>query len=588
MNIQEWAIGLWGSVEDNRDNARPFYLCIDEYALARIAAEMSPEMDSPADAEQDFLLSCFSRMDVFADRVLIDKSGFEVQSNGRSLAICFAAQQVLAAERMISDDDAGSDAYYARYRQILGLDPKGLGTPLRYIQFAKIWETFRIELLSLANASGSVITFQQGTGKNKYRALPMSQALLDQESLVIIHERIPNIGKRSDEDLIHRVRRISRHLSRKGQDKVYLDIMVPALLNQIRSFTRGVTAHPRGPSSGKLSIADPSLFFVYIEDDGWDDVYRLGIREADGAADETLKQLPEKLKSYFDRHSMLPFKEGLVSDFDGMLFDEATIGDAALVVLTEQTALSDDTRFKWRGLFYETDCCSLPDGYRMLLRDPSIQWTPAAAEAGQGEGPHGIDLSGGILVDQLRRTFLAGYTPTQIYIEGTQLSDNELITVNGEKTLVASFLRELRAEASTCDYRVTFKAHHITLGVGVKREVDQLYDVGYPIDNGVCAPVATDASTRDALQHLEISADTALSAAFTRRLKRGELVKHLSIPSEQWVQTSSDIVETVAAVVEHELSGTVLSQNFIIQLRRNRAVPITLLLVVRQVHDEVA
>ena len=575
MKIEQWAIGLWGFVDDNLVAGRPFYLCVDVQTLELIAQNMSVNFGSTSAAEEDFLLSCSSKLNIFADRVSIDRTSFEPQSDGRSIAICFAVQQVLAAERMIGDDDGSRDAYYARYRQILGLDPHGIGSPLPYAQFTQIWSTFRLELLSLSDAGNNAVTFRQGTGKNKYRALPISQALLDQESLKIIHERVPDILGRSDDDLIHRVRRVSRHLSKKSREKVYIDPIRLALLGQIRSFTLELPTQVRKQQLIKGHVVNAADFFIYIDDDGWDDVYRLGIRNMGERADAII-DIAEYLETYFNHHSVLPFKEGSVADFEGVPSRGEVLSDATLVVLRDSELKRIGS--SWPNCFEELGLCNIPDGYRMLLRDLSIPIAPFPEKPTSPETAGGMSFTGGIVVDRVRQTFLAGFTPTEVQFNGKTLSGSDVLTVNGETILISQFLDELKGCVGTRDFRVSSDAGDEYLGVATTREFDRV-DIGYPIRGGFCAVTSVSIYDEDAILHLHVSDDIAKSAALARRIDRSELVKHLSIPDCQWVPAPLDIGKAILRLAEHELSGSMIWRRSISEIRRRCALPVTLLMI---------
>ena len=580
MNIKRWAVGLWGFVQDNLIEGRPFFLCIDDLALQRIGREMSVEFGDASAAEEDFLLACLTKMEVTHDRVRIDPLAFERGSNDRSLSICFAAQQVLAAERMIDDADGSRDAYYARYRQVLGLNPHGIGSPLPYWHFSMIWSTYRSELLSVAAASESSITFRPGTGKNKYRALPMSQALLDLESLRTIHERIKNLGRLSDEDLIHRVRRISRLLSKRCADKVYLEVIRSALLDQIRSFVLESTSPAASGEKKPRARIDPAIFFIYIEDDGWEDVYRLGVRSTDVNQDSTA-DLAKALTTHFGRRNLLGFREGTTSDFEGLAEIPDDLNDLALIVVP--ISASHELEPDWFQHFEEVACCAIPEGYRMLLRRQSI--SSQLTKTQEKESEIGLQFFGGIVVDRSRKAYLAGLPPTSIYLAGELLGESDMLTVNGDSVSVGEFIERLRDCRGAVDFHVVSGEYQSYLGIVTTRDREPL-DVGFPIREGYCSATAMELGGDYAIRYLGLSSEIARRAGIDRRTKRGDLIKHLSLPSDQWVPAEAQTVDAVLAVVERERPSSSFHERQIAEIRKNRSIPVTLLKLYQSVLRE--
>lgn len=584
VNIEKWAAVLWKYVDEHLVVSCPFFLCLDGLELQRIARRLQVDFDSASAAEADFLLSCLTRVRAFSGRAQLDQSVFERLANGRSLAICFAVQQILAAERMIGDDDASSDAYYARYRQILGLDPTGIGSPLAYDQFQQIWDTLESEMLSLPDAGSHTITFQNGRGKNKYRALPMSQALLDREALRVIHDNVSNIENRSDDDLLHQIRRVSGYLSKRSREKVYVNDIRVGLLSQVRSFVPNVVqpTHYIAPEKGSFVAAGE--FFVYIEDDGWDDVYRLGVRSAGGKSKEDV-DLTSTLRSYFQQHTVLPFIEGSVSDFEGVSGSTDVLSDAELIVVPE--SLSILRAVQLAQYFKEPEFSVVPNGYRMLLRDFSVPWVTDVSPTESVEAPRSLSLVGGIVVDRLRQIYLAGFTPTAVRIGKDQLANSELITVNGQVMTIGQFLQVLNKAANIRDFRISVDTHAACLGVASVR--DCCGDgIGYQIRGGFCNATTEITGEANCTQYLQVSDQVAVAAAFARRMSKGELIKHLSIPSDSWVPVRAEIVDMIIGVISRELVGSQHCDLLVTEISRRMELPVTLIKVISEVRQEVA
>lgn len=573
MNIQQWTNCLWEFVQNTLAPNQPFYLCIDNVALLEIAMAEGHTFGSATHAEESFLSVCNECLLSTSAGVVLDLKIFETQSNGFSFAICFAVQQVLAVERMINDDLGSRDSYYVRYRQTLGLEPRGAASPLPYWQLSAIWNMLRKELLSLPNAGDRTITFSQGTGKNKYRALPMSQALLDQESLRIVNEHITDKQEKADVNLIHSVRQISSLFPKRARDKVYVDSLVPALLNQIRASSPA--AFVPKPNQRAAEIANYSInasaFFVYIDDDGWDYLYRLGLRDGWKSPDEGY-DLDKHLEAYFAQHEILPFGPGAVSDFDGLPDTEMSLRESMLLVLKEPVA---NKAHVWTRYFKDLQSYVAPKGYKMLIRDESVKLD-------QDQRPVSpmsqvIMFEGGLVVDRLRNTYICGFPPDAILLNGDRVSNSMQITVNGEATTVSGFLKRLRKTTEAVDCRVTLECSEIYIRLIKTRNIDTV-ELGYPIRGAYCSPITYETSDQGAVRYLGVPKTIDSINRPRKCLTRAELIKHLTVSDIRWVLAESDPIEEVISAVRLTFGSSAISRVLVNKILRRNSLPVTLVM----------
>ena len=124
---------------------------------------------------------------------------FEVDEIGRTLAMTFAVQQVLAAEHM------QSVSFYTAYWGMLGatadetrVNPFG---DQGGNSFTRLWGRLRKELIEILGVQESEITFDYGQGSNKYRNLPVSQSLLSEGDMRLADAAIRNANRLSDDRL---------------------------------------------------------------------------------------------------------------------------------------------------------------------------------------------------------------------------------------------------------------------------------------------------------------------------------------------------------------------------------------------------
>ncbi len=593
MNLQEWANLLWQFVNDSYVVTKPIYLCIDPLALQTLANGYYPEGKyTPEMAKVDFLAACSARVRCGNERAVLDESVFLPSDNGRSLVICFAVQQILAAEMMIHDDRGSSDAYYPRYRQILGIAVDDVGRcPIEYPQFQKIWSTLRCELLSLPNATPSLITFAEGKGrKNKFRAFPISQALLNLESLSIIVGKIPNLEFLSNEILIHEIRRISYTFPKQSQIKVYIDAIVPSLIEQVRVYESTYSSEnsPHTSKSKVSIVADSDNFFVYIVEEGWDDVYQLGYRLKDNAVVVDI-QIDVKLKDYFGANNVLAFRDATASDFGGCDWkDVRNTGDLSLIVYQEdnKSPLTNDLGIDWEELF-EPVKANLPSGYCMQVFSGSEQWdrnlgvgngiSQPASTAGQ------IILVGGLLVDKRSNIYLADIPPTGLKYGGKDVSPSTAIRVNGDNQSVANFFDRISTSGVLKDFLVEFGGSKLKFGLVRHRNMQEPARIGHEIVDGYATASAdTVDNQRQCIEHLALKNISVTDVCVYQAVSSSDLVKHLSIERSRWIACLPTITDFLVSMTDNILKNHPLHEHFLRQLRNSRKIPPTLYLLLRR------
>jgi len=64
-------------------------------------------------------------------------------------------------------------------------------------------------------------------------------------------------------------------------------------------------------------------------------------------------------------------------------------------------------------------------------------------------------------------------------------------------------------------------------------------------------------------RHFHISNEVTKSAQFTRQLRRGESLKHLSVPKDQCVQAKPKIIDVVLGIINPEIVESTLREYYL-------------------------
>ncbi len=438
---------------------------------------------------------------------------------------------------------------------------------------------------------GWYLIFEKGKGrKNKFRALPISQALLNLESLSIIVGKIPNLEFLSNEMLIHEIRRISYTFPKQLRRKVYIEAIVPSLIEQVRvhesTYSSKNSTHTSKSKIG--AVADPENFFVYIVEEGWDDVYQLGYRLKD-KADIVGIQIDVKLRDYFGANNVLAFKDAITSDFGGCDWKDVRDGGGlSLIVYQEdhQSPLTNDLGIGWKELF-EPVKANLPSGYCMQVYSGVEQWDRNFGVENGIAQPHStagqMILVGGLLVDKRSNVYLADIPPTGLKYEGKDVSPSTVIRVNGDNQSVANFLDAISTSRVLDDFLVELGGSELRFGLVRHRNLQEPTRIGYEIVDGYTTAVADAVDDqRQCIEHLALKNISITDACLYQALSSSDLVKHLSIEQSRWIACAPAVADFVVSMTDNIPKNHPLREHFIRQLRNSRKIPPTLYLFLKR------
>lgn len=422
-NLNFWRDALWREVERIYRPDRPLYLSFDANFLRRSLDETSHEVTSQDEAVELFNNDCADLFHIGNSEVSIKPGCFDATGpQGRSLCIVIAAQQILAAEMMVGDEIYSADSYYARYRDCLGVRTDIGKLPFDYKVHRRIWNVLKRELLCLPQADDRIITFGEGRGnKNKYRNFPLSQALLDEESLRRIFASKKQLSALSKEQLIFWLRSDHLGLALRAKKKLRIESLHEGIYQQIKSFSVsedqiGRIKKDQIEHQEELRLVPEDIL---LEESviGFNTVLRIGFREV----------LPSDLRSVelqrlLDRVDALSMVQG---QFSGWIGAE-TVGrdtihpDADYVLLHEDNELCSN--------FRKVACEGLPPRINLFIVSAL---TALRDKENHKNYTHSMRFVGGICLDELRGKYLCGHPPTKLLVGELEIHSAELVSLDG-------------------------------------------------------------------------------------------------------------------------------------------------------------
>ena len=445
LTIREWNNFIWGYFEEFVKTGEPVYLTINANLLNEIIEDkLAVKIDGNSILET-FNSACNKLFIKFDDYVSISSSAWEKNENNRSLVMCLAAQQILAAEQMHSDESFTQNAYFPRYRKLIKVKKENLSScPMRQNTFLKIWTELEKEILSIDGATYKTITFKQGSSvRDKNRAFPISQALLSRQDVNIITKKIRNLNTLSNQELRFNIRCIRSALSKRGERIVLNDNFIKQVIAQVRNHQK---FYDDAKSIRRVFEKPKSIknqFQIYWEEDVWDELYVLYHKDERGLHKNSLTQ--EKFDKHFLAHNFLPFKEEgdkYISVIGDNIFAP---GEDFLLAMKKTVELSEILPNE--SIRSQKVDSTLGNRYMLVLIDGAsfkqvFEFKSGSFDEIDSSRNKCLSLSGGLMLKN-NNTYLLGYGPEKLMYQGTELSNLDQMLINKKCINYADFQHEM-------------------------------------------------------------------------------------------------------------------------------------------------
>lgn len=402
---------------------------------------------------------------------------FRPDGSGKSLVLVFAVQQILAAEKM------QGPSFYSAYWSMFGhqpeeprINPFGDGGKN---SFQRLWNVLQEELRNLLGVREHEITFSTGKGSNKYRNLPVSQALLNEHDLQLIKEQhLPQKVLNDDNDLYFRIRKLN--LSKHGKRKVYTSSLKPSLLEQVRDYIEN------GPDqleleARKATVATFKLVsevMLHEESDFFDDSTFYPYLE------NVHQDVEEVLDKYFVSAACLRFEmsdHGIESCHPGSPIQKGK--RIFLLVAREhsQELFSSQSDEDWlkellRNSFTVAKT-ALSNKYVLFQ-----SWPVPAELEGLVFSPSGnrhfeklpiprskLEFEGGVCVNLSSRAYLIGHGPKALFMGNQRVERDTKCELDGDPMPLRGALRFLSLSLMPCRHRISILGAKIFIELVEKR-----------------------------------------------------------------------------------------------------------------------
>lgn len=548
MNLSSWRSELWRYIESNYVVGEALYLSFDAVTLDNIYfAERGSNATSGYISPIDSLNAACSELysNTHQSRWSISPDCFETDSRGRSFAICIVAQQILAAELMISDGAYSADSYYIRYRELLGLTKLLKQSPIEYAAFERLWSVVADEILTLNGASNESITFQQGNGaKNKYRNFPISQSLLDGETLQLIHAEVNDIDEINDASLLLRVRRLNSQLSVRAQTKLATRQLHSSICSQIRNFKTKVSheiSHPISiePNSGEseVRLLSSDLFL-----DEYRDGFDMGIRLRHStvlSGDDFVTELVALLQHV----EVVGFHESNDNEWEGVVSEDPLSEHSCTLFISQPSVIYRFIREKELEIS-PVDCRGLPDGYVLLQRLKEVEDSATLVKPDKDANTKRMSVSGGLCVDRLRKIYLCGYPPTELFFSNKVCQEFEMVKLDGELFSWSEAKFRLAERHEDFVIRISYREEEIQIEFRSRREGHEM-SLGHKVSSEGLQLIPSSLKEKDlAYAHLSFI-NLASELDLSRALSQREAISLLNTPDHYWVFITKEEVEVI-------------------------------------------
>jgi len=586
LDISRWKECLWDFVEQQYQPAQRLFICIDALALASMMAKMLEEESCTVEeAERDFLRACSEYITIRGNRATISNTVFTKMEDGRSMVICYAAQQILAAEKMTNDEQVSADSYYPRYRTLLGFADNNLHQcPISYQQFRRIWCALEKEILTLPNASPRVISFEPGAGlKNRYRNYPLSQALLSLDDLDRATNALSDHERLSDTQLLFRLQSKSYLLSARGKSKVFNNPLSKPIVSQVRDHLSQDIRPPVQKVKKYRSSDLPSLssLYVVVEDDGWEDYYCI-------RSSSDKYELDVIIDDLVSRDGAVIFREDEQLLLVGTKQSEPLVsGESILIVARRRFA--DRLADELANVFGTDSVMPLLEVQSDLSEGFSALYCRAVPQFLHGQRfldfgkrqpvvKSELEFIGGLMVNRQNSTFLIGYPPTGLLFGGNELPGSSEVFVNGLARNLDEFLASLKVTTTDSAFRVEFCDKQAKMLMRSSRDFESSGVFGTPLSGG-CFDARYRAKlglSNKRLCFLGFENTSLFEELLCQRIAITEIKKHFAIPIGHWVAMNPNNLELVCGLLDKYLKDHPLKDKYFDHIAKSQTAPPTL------------
>lgn len=584
LRLKDWNGALWDHFVSADLAEKPLYLNVDEFVLQQLAEEYFGISAGTKDVLENFNQACWEafEVDFIGEHIYLNERFFDAREAIND-AISLAAQQVLAANLMQDSDGYTHNAFYIRYRELLGLE--GHGFPFTsYKGFELVWSCLRAELISKGNVPENKITFYRGEGRDKYRRYPMSQALFSIEDLRTL-TRVLGMNP-SDYEIRYQIRGMRRSLTKRGGRLVRNGVIFDDLVNQVRNFCSYEFAQKQPLEQKEREFTKKQASVLYsLPVDDWlsEEIFSFGLASS---ISPFMPIEPEQdVSSIVLTKLMSETCLGLIST-DGMFVEvtESHVlegGDTAILIQKSESIPKSGEISESKLLEISKVKTNLSEGLivslisvhgdiqRQLMIGPSgLEWVEGDVSKDQ------IALRGGICMDSRSKSYLYPYVPTGVEKLGNPLSPNSILLVNGVEVLVEDLESHLLREGCGRLHNIQFGELEIEFE-SVAEEKWHKCDWGFEFDRSAgrlspeLVPGLDDSKYRLIFSQFLVGEEPESSS-----IELGFLRAACCESKEKWVSVPQETIDALEAAIQPEIANSPSMRIFALRMRKESKIPL--------------
>tara|TARA_R110002096_G_scaffold283228_4_gene477270 strand:- start:1538 stop:3373 length:1836 start_codon:yes stop_codon:yes gene_type:complete len=495
MDLRDWNRFLWHVVQSRlHRSGRRIYLSFDDTLLSeelkntgRSVTEESPTVALNAAIQRHCGMMANGCIGLRADedKPLRRNNWHWVllpNKSGRSLALVFAAQQILAAEGM-----RGASFYESYWKAFGATSYEVRRNPFGDIgrnSFAALWSRLRLELKEVLYVADSQITFEPGKGSNKYRNFPVSQSLLSEKDLRAASMVIRRPDMLDDAQLLAALKRVK--LSKPGKAKVYTKAISEYLVSQFREFATSTVVETAGTREvggdrvvPKVQLNDLSLYEEQelFGESTYHCYVRGSMEPARPLVDAALEH--KRFIVFSDQEdeiriaagSRIPsscsqvFVLGRKSD-ESWLAERLADASSSLAARSSFFPVSNSIGADYLLI----SCLSVPEGLKGLCLDTMESSTYKQSK----QRSRGLAFRGGVCVNQVSKSFLIGFPPGEVLVDDVVLGMDYKCELDAEQTVVGNALSSLGMVRTPGRYKLQVGREVAYLELVGPREIERV------------------------------------------------------------------------------------------------------------------
>ncbi|OIQ19962.1 MAG: hypothetical protein BM556_05595 [Bacteriovorax sp. MedPE-SWde] len=465
---------LWRHFEPFLLKQVPVYFTFNKKLIVDIVSNELELVDHD-EAYREFLNLARSFMVTSESKVAICENVYKNVYRNKSSSIVLIALQILAVEQM--DKDGGNyteHAYFPRLRNLINENlMEGTSLPFDSDEYVRLWDTFSEEVRSYYSDNNYVVTFDlEATKAYKNKIMPLSQALLSHADLVkmglALYEKYSevNVDKFDFETFLKNEKRI---VSPRGRECLSKNAIRSKVAEQFRGFISSTTVDQLIHIDTEIKKNIDHLDVVIrLEEDPFEGTFDYLLEFKKQNRDIEALVGMSQLVTYLDKSKYMCVAKTLDFLQGGNKFSKTLKSElVSYLVQDEKNINYIETSLEINNLDYNVVDLGINNLKLVKIIDKRIKGRVVGIFNGRlknGTEAVAIEFEGGIQISKAGYSFLKGYYPEKLLIDGVEFADTDTIKVNSQTMVWQSFV-EMMKRNERDEYQLLINGSKIRLAI---------------------------------------------------------------------------------------------------------------------------